>query len=157
MCLFVENLNFKTAKEDIVCYKVLKKFNSKIITPYMVEEVCFNTVITLKNKILTKYFFKGFFLKLLIILKRRFYKLMPSTDCDKVSHISYSKFSRRFIIEEGVIHLCVNKTEALKLKSYLWENPKTFICKAIIPKGTKYIESSDKMQIGALCVKYESI
>lgn len=63
MCLFVKNLNFKTAEEDIVCYKVLYKVSeNKIITPYIGEEICFNTVITPKDKIFTKYFLKGFFL-----------------------------------------------------------------------------------------------
>jgi len=152
MCLFVNNLNFKTAEEDIVCYKVLEEINYKIITPYMGEEVCFNTIIIPKDKIFTKYFLKGFFLKLLIILKRYyFYHSRLLTNWYKVFHISYSKLTHKFIIEEGVIHLYTDK------KFCCCEYSSSFMCKAIIPKGTKYIVSSDGTEIGALKVIYKKL
>ena len=40
MCIFVQNKNLKTAEEDIICYKVLKRknlYDSTPVSPYHSE------------------------------------------------------------------------------------------------------------------------
>ena len=145
MCLYTKNLKFKTAKEDIVCYKVLWEdpHSSAVFTPYREELVEFNKILYPKEKIKTHYFLNGFLLKNIKCLKNIYRKQGLVTPI-----VAYDEFC----IGAGVIHVYATYDIAMKIcRSGL------FVCKAIIPKGAKYIESPYNYEIGTTCVRYEKI
>ena len=67
------------------------------------------------------------------------------------------KYDSKTSITLGVIHCYINEKDAKQ--TTLYHLPNTFLFKAIIPKGTKYIEGSDKKNsyynnnYGAKCIK----
>ena len=147
MCLFTEKLEFKIAEEDKTFYKVLVKSRGiMLITPYREEEVELDKFYYPAKKISTKFLFNGILYKIISLFEKD----------PIISHrpyiIKYSRKAKSFIIGGGIIHLFTNKDRAI-VEQLL--TPNSIVVKAIIPKGTKYIESYDNSEIGTLGVIYE--
>jgi hypothetical protein len=115
MCLYTKETKLKTAKEDIVCYKVLlNDFSSNVLyTPYLYKIIRWADIL-LHNPIKAE----GW------VRKRRLFQDAPiSFNC-------------------GLIHTFQN-IEAAKdsFLGVIINRYKIFQC--IIPKGTKYIDGKD--------------
>ena len=148
MCLFTRKLKFRTARKDKVFYKVLVRRNDKITTPFWGDEVEFNKILYPIERIPTRFLFNGIYYK----IKSKF-NVLPYTDI-KNTDMRYHRSLKAFVIEGGVIHLYATKKDALLGCTVF---PHSFVVKAIIPKGTKYIKSFDNCEIGTLGVIYKEL
>ena len=147
MCLFAKKLKFETARKDEVFYKVLVKINDEIVTPYMGDKIEFNKILYPANHIPTRFLFNGIYYKIKSAFNSLHYAYVKDTD------MRYHKHLEKFVIEGGIIHLFATKEAALSMccADYLH----SFVVKAIVPKGIRYIKSFDGREIGTLGVIYE--
>lgn len=133
-CLKINELCFKTANKDIVCYKVLTRIfgTGEIKTPFA-------------NTVLSEEVMNG-------------EKLFVAEGYPKIS------FRRkRPSVEYGLIHTFVTKKEAISLYETLKRysiDAEFFLAKCIIPKGTKYVSGimetvkGDKKTYGSESIKF---
>ena len=117
MCLYSNRKNFKKAKEDIICYKVLKVIRTFFgytfyATPYMNKPVP----------------------KLGVEMK----------DDECLDAKKYPNISSKYMISAGGFHTFKNFDDAKdELKWHLDNCGKEYIIvKSIIPKGSSYIEGT---------------
>lgn len=123
MCLYIDNKihgpfrRIKKAKEDIVCYKVLRVYNKNLFTPYTADEV-------------PSQIYKGELPMVSEPLKgRRFFR-----------RIFHSEF-----IGEGYIHTFRVKQCALNTVRYFERRGiETRIFECVIPKGTYYYQGIER-------------
>ena len=128
MCLYSKNKLPKVSKQDIVCYKVLKKKVSfewgasemvvEISTPYENFPISDNTI---NGKI-------------------EFCATGEKEVSDSIEHSGY-----KYEVGGGYIHTCKTKKDAQSLVEHLrWFifDPNILVYKCVIPAGTRYFEGA---------------
>lgn len=122
MCLYIDKKihgpfqRIKKAKEDIVCYKILRDIEDKLYTPYTFSEV-------------SSQVFKG--------------ELPMIGECSNIRKL-FRRIFHSDEIGEGYIHTFRVKAylqNELRHITFLGEKAATFKC--IIPKGTYYYQGED--------------
>ena len=129
MCLYAKQVS-KIADNDIVCYKVIKNwFDGSMCTPYQYKTINFGI----------RYYECGTF---------KHYNVL-------VTQNIVFKTNNNVIITSNSIHLFKDLEEAIKFANYKNDTKhKPYqVIKAIIPKGTEYIEG----EFSSLFGTYKSI
>lgn len=130
MCLLISNKKVRVAKDDIVCYKIVKKKGDRFVTPFRETEISYNIIAGTEN-------FKAKVDK----IRRDLYGV------PKIPHV-YLNYGRsrqkNYKVEDGFIHTYKNLPDAIRLMKYdyiayaMEDDEELRLFKCIIPKGCKY-------------------
>ena len=130
MCLLTTNKKVRVSKEDIVCYKIVKKKGDRFVTPFREAAISSSIIAGTEN-------FKG----KVDEFKRNLYgdPKIPNV------YVNYA-YSRKknYKVEDGFVHTYKNLSDAIKLMKYdyiayaMEDDEELRLFKCIIPKGCKY-------------------
>ena len=138
-----DNIDFSVAKEDLTFYKVLNKLDDgSYITPFRGEKV--------KLNVKYKETPKTFYTNIVHIVK-------PDSVVDIDKFFIYNGIKVVPAVNGGAIHLFTTKEEAERFIYYEDSDVKLVVVKAIVPKGTAYIEGvfpyNEKEAFSSVAVK----